>query len=233
MPRANRPAAARRQQYARANAKVTQVLLNNFHALQHRGCQPSKLGHALSVALHDAQEKVSVPTTAPPQLQTVPMTLNADAPVFTPKLTTDVHQHFEQLKASVDQISTTMVLLFEAQKQLTSSVRLQLLAITANQSAVQEQMDEDEQIRRLNGSPLARPGENYDMAECSSYPAALNRKDDSGCNAVLGPYLDKHFTEDLADAEMDFLLARFGAESIFSIDEPTTEMAEFIAERRG
>ena len=51
MPRVNRTAAARQQQYARANAKVTQLLLRNFQALQHRGCQTSKLGHALIVAL--------------------------------------------------------------------------------------------------------------------------------------------------------------------------------------
>lgn len=214
---------------------------------------------------------------APPPLQTFSMPLNADAAVFTPQLTTDIYQHFDQLQASVDQISSTMLLLFEAQRQLTSSVRLQLLPITANKFVVQEQMAESEQmwrpnerpmetsnkkddmaecassaakrlavqeqreemelIRRLNGTPMDESHDNHDMAEYASCPAALNRKDDYDydyvVNSVVAPCPDLHFTENLDDAEMDLLLARFGAESIFGVDQPTTEMADFIAGRRG
>ena len=65
MPRVNRTAAARRQQYARANAKVTQVLLRNFQALQHRGCQTSKLGHALIAALSHNEELAFTPSDDP------------------------------------------------------------------------------------------------------------------------------------------------------------------------
>ena len=71
MPRVNRTAAARRQQYARANAKAIQVLLRNFQALQHRGCQTSKLGHALNVALSHNQPtltKQNIPPPAPPPI---------------------------------------------------------------------------------------------------------------------------------------------------------------------
>jgi hypothetical protein len=94
-------------------------------------------------------------------------------------------------------------------------------------------------IRGLNVTPMDEPRENHDMAEYASCPAALNRKDDYDyddydyvVNSVVAPCPDVHFTEDLDDAEMDLLLGRFGAESIFSADQPTTEMADFIAGRR-
>ena len=47
--RRNRPAAARREQEKRKEARVVQSLLAGFDALSmHRGCQPTKLGSALA-----------------------------------------------------------------------------------------------------------------------------------------------------------------------------------------
>lgn len=43
----NRPAAARREQYARAQARVAQTLVKSFLALNHRGCRRSKIGDVL------------------------------------------------------------------------------------------------------------------------------------------------------------------------------------------
>ena len=45
--RPNRPATERREQYARAQARVTQTLVKSFMALNHRGCRRSKIGDVL------------------------------------------------------------------------------------------------------------------------------------------------------------------------------------------
>ena len=45
--RPNRPASERREQYARARARVSQTLVKDLLALNHRGCRRSKFGDAL------------------------------------------------------------------------------------------------------------------------------------------------------------------------------------------
>ena len=54
--RPNRPAAQRREQYERAHAKVAQTLIKGLTALNHRGCQRTKLGDALLVLLSTKQQ---------------------------------------------------------------------------------------------------------------------------------------------------------------------------------
>lgn len=78
--RPNRSAASRRQQYARAHARVIQTLLRDFAALQHRGCQPTALGQAL-VTILDAKNAVP-PTTCffPGAVQTRKIRVPTPAP---------------------------------------------------------------------------------------------------------------------------------------------------------
>ena len=53
--RPNRSAAARRDQYDRAHARVAQTLIKSFVALDHRGCRRTKLGNALLLLLSTQQ----------------------------------------------------------------------------------------------------------------------------------------------------------------------------------
>ena len=61
--RPDRTAASRREQYKRAEARCIQSIMRKFQALQHRGCQASKLGAALQQALGQTvqQEEDAVP----------------------------------------------------------------------------------------------------------------------------------------------------------------------------
>lgn len=53
--RPNRSAAARRDQYDRAHARVAQTLIKGFVALDHCGCRRTKLGNALLLLLSTQQ----------------------------------------------------------------------------------------------------------------------------------------------------------------------------------
>lgn len=67
--RPNRSARARRAQYSRAEARRVQALLRNFRALQHRGCQATKLRLALSQVLVAAAEEEEAETQKAPSAE--------------------------------------------------------------------------------------------------------------------------------------------------------------------
>jgi len=63
--RPDRSARARREQYARAHARVAQTLVKGLMALNHRGCRRSKIGDALLRLLsEDGESEDSLPATA-------------------------------------------------------------------------------------------------------------------------------------------------------------------------
>ena len=71
--RPNRPANARREQYARAHARVAQTLVKDLLALNHRGCRRSKLGDVLLRLLsedsHGDKEDSNISASASPPWQ--------------------------------------------------------------------------------------------------------------------------------------------------------------------